>query len=293
MFETSDNPTRPAGPSIGERVADARRRLRSAAEVATSPREADLLLAHVLGWTESQVRARDDRLLSAEVAARFEALLRRRLEGEPVAYLIGVREFYGRDFEVDDRVLIPRPETEHLIEVVTGLGLEAGRVLDVGTGSGCIAVTLACEMPGVRLTATDLSVGALQVARRNAERHGVGDRVEPLRGHLTTAVDLSAFQVVVSNPPYVAPEAAVDMSPDVLRYEPHLALFAEDHGRALIVELLDAAEALRSGASLWLELGYDQGDWILAAIAARPYLRDGRCLRDYAGHPRVAGCVRV
>ena len=133
MFETSDNPTRPAGPSIGERVADARRRLRSAAEVATSPREADLLLAHVLGWTESQVRARDDRLLSAEVAARFEALLRRRLEGEPVAYLIGVREFYGRDFEVDDRVLIPRPETEHLIEVVTGLGLEAGRVLDVGT----------------------------------------------------------------------------------------------------------------------------------------------------------------
>ena len=291
---------------VGREVADGRQRLRRAAEtgLGTSAREADLLAAHVLGWTEAQVRARDDRALSVAQRDHYRRLIERRVAGEPVAYLTGRREFFGRELSVDDRVLIPRPETEHLIEAVlsdpvvveSAAGSKAAdgpRLLDVGTGSGCIAVTLACELPTARVTATDLSTGALEVARRNARRLGVGSRVDFLQTHLAAGLDLGAFDVLVSNPPYVANEAAAEMSPEVADYEPHLALFAEDQGRALIVELLDAAVGLRSGAAIWLELGYDQGDWILGAMAERPHLDRGRLLRDYSGHPRVAGCVRA
>ncbi|HVR07812.1 MAG TPA: peptide chain release factor N(5)-glutamine methyltransferase, partial [Thermoanaerobaculia bacterium] len=211
-----------SGRLLGDLLREGRRRL--AATAFAPPREAALLLGAVLGLTEAQAMARDDQAVPAAAAARFEALLARRLAGEPVAYLLGGREFYGRRFAVDQRVLIPRPETEHVVEAALALALPAApRILDVGTGSGCLAVTLALELRGATVTAADLSPGALAVAAGNARRHGVAGRVAAVASDLTVAFDLGGFDLVVSNPPYVDPADAPGLSPEVCKFEPHLA----------------------------------------------------------------------
>ena len=290
----ASDPSPTGNKTISQWLTEARR-VFSESPIEISPREAFLLLAHVLDWSEAQVRARDDRLLEAEAAGHFQGLLTRRAAGEPSAYLTGIREFFGRELQVDRRVLIPRPETEHLVEAtLTRLkDVPSPRVLDVGTGSGCVALTLACELPSARVTATDLSLDALEVARLNARHLNVWDRMSWLRGDLTKACALARFDAVVSNPPYVAEEAAEQMSPEVLDFEPHSALFAADQGRRLIVELLDDARRMKSGAHLCFELGFDQGEWALGEIDARPHLKDGELIRDYAGLSRVVACIRV
>jgi release factor glutamine methyltransferase len=264
---------------------EGRRRL--AATPFASTREAALLLGRVLGLSEAQVMARDDQPVPDAAAARFEGLLARRLAGEPAAYLIGEKEFYGRSFAVDARVLIPRPETEHLVEVVLGLELPpAPRLLDVGTGSGCLAVTLALELRGARVAASDLSSSALAVAAANARRHGVSGRVGAVASDLTAAFDLARFDLVVANPPYVDPAQAPALSPEVCNFEPHLALFSTGGGDAILARLFAECAALRPGVPLVVEIGFGQ---LTAARrhAASSALEIVAARRDYAGVPRV------
>ncbi len=261
--------------SVGDLVAQTRQRLR-AAPFEISPREASLLLRHVLGWSESRVLAYPESLVDEEARRRLDELVERRLKGEPVAHLFGEKEFWGRDFLVDRRVLTPRPETEHLIEAALELNLPPSpRILDLCTGSGCIAVTLALEIDGARVVASDLSLDALDVARANAARHEAA--VSFVAADLCEALRLDVFDLVVSNPPYVDP--AADLSPEVRDFDPSLALFAENRGRAIIERLLEESAAMRPGVTLLMEIGYDQGDWLA-----------GRCeiRRDYAGLPRLA-----
>jgi release factor glutamine methyltransferase len=218
---------------------------------------------------------------------RFRDLLERRLRGEPVAYLLGEREFFGRVFRVDSRVLIPRPETEHVVEATLAEALPASpRILDVGTGSGCLAVTLALERPGSRVVATDLSLGALAVAAGNARRLGAADRVSFVHTDLTDGLDLSRFDLVVSNPPYVDLGETPEISPEIIHYEPHLALFPPGGGDEILARLIASCGALRPGTVLAVEIGRGQLD------AARQYAEaagfDLKGVRqDYSGIPRV------
>ena len=249
-------------------------------------------MSHVLRLSEAQVLAHSDRPLAAEEAARFEALLARRLTGEPFAYLTGEKEFYGRPFAVDRRVLIPRPETEHLVEAVLALPLpQAPRILDVGTGSGSIAVTLALELPAARLVASDRSPGALAVAAGNARRHRVSDRVALVGADLFAGLDLGRFDLVVSNPPYVDPGEAGELSPEVVDFEPGRALFPSHRGTALIEDLIEGSARLRRGVSLVIEIGRGQLATVRHAATAAG-LTVAAVVDDYAGVPRVVRLER-
>jgi len=243
-------------PTIGQLLAEARPLL-AATPFGASTREARLLLGHVLGLSEARVIARQEGEVPPEAEGRFRDLLARRLSGEPVAYLMGEREFWGRPFAVDSRVLIPRPETEHLVEVALAERLpERPWILDVGTGSGILAVTLALEIPGSRVVATDLSPGALAVAARNARRLGAG--VSPVNTDLAAGLDLSRFDLVVSNPPYVDRSEIPEMSIEVCNFEPSLALFPPGAGDSLYPRLFAQCGDLRSGVGLAVEIGRGQ-----------------------------------
>ena len=271
---------------VRDLLADARARL-AATSFGAPPREASLLLGRVLGLTEAQILARDREEISPEAAERFRALLERRLTGEPVAYLFGEREFYGRTFQVDDRVLIPRPETEHVIEAALAEPLpHRPWILDVGTGSGILAVTLALEVPDARAVATDLSLGALAVASGNAQRLGAAGRVLPVRTDLTAGLDLSRFDLVVSNPPYIDPADAPALSPEVSRFEPSLALFAPGSGDSILARLFVLCAGLRSGVRLIVEIGFGQLDLARRHAEASDLLLE-EARPDYSGIPRV------
>ena len=169
-------------------------------------RDAETLLLHLVGRDRAYLLAHGDEMMSAEDAVRYSARIERRLTGEPIQYITGEAEFYGLPFRVTHDVLIPRPETEHFVEKVLELaaGLAAPRIVDVGTGSGAIAVALAYKLPGAVVTATDLSEAALAMARENARRNGVAERIRFLHGDLLEPVLREQFDIVVSNPPYVA-----------------------------------------------------------------------------------------
>jgi len=269
-----------------ELLADARARL-AATSFGAPPREAALLLGRVLGLSEAQILARDRDEVPPEAAERFSSLLARRLTGEPAAYLFGEREFYGRTFQVTPAVLIPRPETEHVVEAALAEPLPPRpRILDVGTGSGILAGTLALEVPGSRVVATDLSAGALAVAAGNARRFGARDRVFPVRTDLTAGLDLSCFDLVVSNPPYIDPADAPELSPEVCKFEPHLALFAPGRGDSVLARLFSLCAGLRSGVRLIVEIGYGQLDVARDHAEASALLLEG-AWQDYSSIPRV------
>lgn len=277
--------THPAAPpTIRELLGAARKRL--AAAPLASGREAHLLLGHLLGLGEASLLARDDGHVNDETVARFESLVARRLAGEPIAYLVGSREFYGRSFAVDARVLVPRPETEHLVEAALAL---AGalpprpRILDLGTGSGCIAVTLALELPGSRLVATDRSPAALAVARRNVT--ALGASVGVVGAEWATALRADRFDLVVSNPPYLDP-AGGEVAPEVARWEPGSALWAGAGGLDAHGSLLDSLAVARADTPLLIEIGLGQRE-PLAALAA------GRGWHLAAVHRDLAGIERV
>jgi release factor glutamine methyltransferase len=270
--------------TIRQLLAEARPRL-AATSFGAPPREALLLLGHVLGLSEAQALTRGDSEVPARAEARFRALLERRLTGEPAAYLMGEREFYGRPFLVDSRVLIPRPETEHVVEEALAASLpERPWILDVGTGSGCLAVTLALEIPGSCVVATDLSPGALALAAKNARR--LGARISLLATDLTAGLDLARFDLVVSNPPYIDLADAPLLSPEVCYFEPALALFAPGSGDSVLARLFAQCTALRPGVSLVVEIGYGQLD-VARGHAASSGLEVLRVRADYAGIPRV------
>jgi release factor glutamine methyltransferase len=213
----------------------------------------------------------------------------RRERGEPSAYIIGTREFWGLDFAVTPSVLIPRPETEFIVEEALALlrGNEAVRVADIGTGSGCVAVAIASEAPGCQVVATDVSREALVVARKNAVRHEVADRIEFIPTSYLDGV-AGRFDVIASNPPYVRDGDKSALSRDV-RHEPDVALFGGGEGLRDITGVLDSAsEKLRSGGWLVMEFGYGQEPSVEALIAARPTLRLERIRCDLQGIPRTA-----
>ncbi len=250
-------------------------------------REARLLLGTVLGWSEAEVMARREREVPADAAERFRDWVERRAAGEPFAYLAGEREFYGRVFRVDPRVLIPRPETEHVVEAALALDLPAApRFLDVGTGSGCLAITLALERPEALAVATDTSLGALAVARGNAVRLAVSSRVQFAAADLARALDLAAFDCVVSNPPYVATVSAAALPIDVREHEPAAALFAGRDGLDAIRRLLPGLGPLRPGTPLVLEVGAGQATGVESLLGEHGFAHR-RTLPDAAGLARV------
>lgn len=269
----------------------ARARL-AAASIDEAPLEADLLVAHALGQDRLALY-RDPHLpLTRSQAATLEALLVRRCAREPLPYLLGHREFYGLDFAVDPRVLIPRPETETLVEHALAWARarppEADLTLaDVGTGSGCIAVSLAVHLPQARLIATDLSPGALAVARANAQRHGAADRIAFRCGDLLEPLT-EPVDAIVANLPYVAEDAAPTLAPEVCQHEPAEALFAGPDGLSLLRRCLaTASPRLRPGGALFLEFSpLQRGP--LVALAAQTFPDATREVgEDLAGLSRV------
>jgi release factor glutamine methyltransferase len=261
----------------------------AAAGVATARLDAEVLLAHALGLGRAALYARLREAVEPDAAARFEALVARRRRREPVAYLTGEQEFWSLPFAVTPDVLIPRPETELIVSAaLEGAAPSARRppaILDLGTGSGCLAVALARELPAACVTAVDVSPAALAVARRNAERHGVAERIAFLAGDLYAPLPAgAAFDLVVSNPPYLAPGDAA--SPEVA-FEPRAALFAGADGLDLVRRLVAGASAhLRPGARLLVEIGCGQAGAVLA-LAAAAGLAAARVEADLAGIPRL------
>jgi len=259
--------------------------------------DAELLVGHALGMTRLQLYLDRERPLDEEELARARELLRRRAHREPVAYIIGRKEFYGREFAVTPAVLIPRPETELLVEDVLrelrGRFGEAGPidVLEFGAGSGAIGVTLAAEYAGVRVVATEASEEAAAVARANAQRQGVADRVE-VRTQSDFAGIAGPFHALVSNPPYVAETDAATLPPEVVQFEPHEALFAGPDGMRWITWLLDAGRELlrRDGGFLAMEIGAGMGTQVSACATQRGW-RVEAVLPDYAGLDRIVRAV--
>ena len=256
-----------------------------------SPRlTAEVLLAHVLKVGRVRLYVDLDRPVEKEELATFKALITRRMAGEPTQYLTGVREFYNRPFKVDPRVLIPRPETELLVEAALhALPKDApGRALDLCTGSGCIAVSLAAERPQAEVLAVDLSKDACALARENAEALGVGARVQVLEGDLYAPLPPEArFQLVVSNPPYVGSDEIAGLSAEVRR-EPRLALDGGPDGLALVRRVVAGARrVLEPGGLLALEIGETQGPQLLALLTEAGF-QDPRVERDLERRERMA-----
>ena len=258
--------------------------------------DTQVLLSHVLKVDRSFLFAYPERLLSPEQARQFLALLERREQGEPVAYLVGHQEFYGREFVVDKRVLIPRPETELLVEVALracrGM-LDAGRtplVADIGTGSGVIPITLAIEEPRLPyLYATDISSDALDVASLNCRRHHVEERVRLPQGDLLAPVP-EPVDVVTANLPYVGTNEMEILEPDVRDYEPHLALFSGPNGLDLLQRFFTEAQLpgkLKNGAILVLEIGYSQREPLARLLQELWPQAQVMFIKDYAGWDRV------
>lgn len=285
----------------------------SAANVPSHTLAAELLLMHALGRDRAWLYSHPEEILTSHAAAEFFALVARRAAGEPTQYLTGKQEFWGLEFEVTPAVLIPRPETEHVVEIalerLRGRRLRGGgqspdaalRIADVGTGSGCLAVALAREFPHADVFATDISAAAIEIAGRNAARHGVGDRVHFLRGNLLepigrsglTGDESSPFDLIVSNPPYIGRHEADDLQREVREHEPHQALFGGATGVELYSDLVNqAVPLLKRGGSLVVELGYDSAPRVREIFERDLRWTNVAITLDLAGIERVLAADR-
>ncbi len=293
-MKRADNLAEPAieasttSPTLGSALAEASAALAAFHESARL--EAELLLAHVLRRARSHLHAHPEQCLDAVSAAHFRSLLQRRIEGEPLAYLTGEREFWSLPLAVSPAVLIPRPESELVVERALALLSEprsdsgAMRVAELGTGSGAIVLALATERPHWGLVATDRCAAALRVARLNAQRLGLAERIEFLEGDWFAPLGARRFHAILSNPPYVSDSEANAGS---LRFEPRLALSAGPSGLEALTYLITHAGAyLEPGGWLVLEHGLAQGRPLERALVAAGYARV-RCHRDLTGRDRV------
>jgi release factor glutamine methyltransferase len=276
--------------TVAEALRLATRRLADAG-VAEPVLDAELLLRHVMAWDRAALLARGAALLSSDQAKRFLALVGEREARRPVQHLTGTQAFWGRDFLVTPDVLIPRPETEILVEVAMELlsGLAAPVVVDVGTGSGCIALTIAAERPDVEVHGVDISHAALEVARTNARRLGLESRVLLFRGDLLSPVAHLAGSVhlVVSNPPYVHPADLPALAPEVRDHEPRLALVPTPDASDLYRRLAAGTRRLlRAEGALAVEIGLGMADEV-SAITESEGFRVERAVPDLQGIPRV------
>jgi release factor glutamine methyltransferase len=273
---------------------------------------AELLLMHALGRDRSWIYAHSEHELDATARQQYFSLIARRASGVPTQHLTGHQEFWGLDFEVTPDVLIPRPETEHVIEVALehlGVGSEAGsprrkeefRIADVGTGSGCIAIALAHELPAAQIIATDISAAALEVARRNAARHGVASRIDfiecnlmdALHHHsLVTSHQSPHLDLIASNPPYIGRQEMATLPREVREHEPAVALFGGEAGTEIYAPLIaQAAKLLKPAGILVLELGHDSAERV-SRLLDSPEWTSVAITDDLAGISRVASAKR-
>ncbi len=290
----------------------------NAASVPSSSLAAELLLIHVLARDRTWLYTHPEDPVDSATLENYFAIIARRAAGEPTQYIVGKQEFWGLEFEVTPAVLIPRPETEHVIEVaIERLGPTRRnselRIADVGTGSGCIAVALAKEFPHAQIVATDISPAALEIAKRNAARHNLAERIkfaeadllqfafrqspianrQPQTRHspLDTSHSVSSqnlLHLIVSNPPYIADAEAPTLQREVREHEPKIALFAGPTGLEIYARLIEQAESrLAPGGSLILELGYGAAERVHKMIEARAAWHHITITNDLAGIPRV------
>ncbi|MGB8523188.1 MAG: peptide chain release factor N(5)-glutamine methyltransferase [Candidatus Acidiferrales bacterium] len=309
--------------NVNAQTMDIRRALKEgmatlrASRVPSHTLAAELLLMHALGRDRTWLYTHPEALLETADAEKYFALIARRAAGEPTQYLTGKQEFWGLEFKVTPAVLIPRPETEHVMEVAlarlgprglkihmdTGLPREKLLVADVGTGSGCLAISLAYELPHADVFATEISAPALQVARRNATRHALAERINFVQGDLlapflrpslTTSPATLPFDLIVSNPPYVASNEAGQLQREVRDHEPSEALFGGPTGVEIYARLIEQAGALlRSGGILVLELGHNSAEHVRTILATQKCWTNVTFTNDLAGIPRVAAADRV
>ncbi|MFL6500308.1 MAG: peptide chain release factor N(5)-glutamine methyltransferase [Candidatus Udaeobacter sp.] len=250
-----------------------------------SPRlNAEHLLAHVLGQKRMELYLDFEREVRESELAPLRQLVKRRGSGEPLQHLLGTVEFCGRSFRCDKRALVPRPETEQLVELLISRfksEFACSRMIDVGTGSGAIALTLAAEFPKGEIVGADISDDALMLARENAERLKLADRVRFLRSNLLESIQPD-FDLIVANLPYVSTDYRQNLSREVL-HDPEVALFAGSRGDELMRQLIqDAPSWLRSGGMLAMEIGVDQSEALVAALSEKNY-RDILTEKDYSG----------
>ena len=263
-------------------------------QASTAVLDADLLARHAADWDLATWLARRTEPADDAFVARYEPLVERRLRREPVAYIRGVQEFWGREFHVTSDVLIPRPETELLIEQAAVFLTEHpdAVVVDIGTGSGCIAITLALEHPGADVTAIDISEPALTVARGNAARLGA-ERVRFVHGSLLAQAP-RPIDLIVANPPYVAERDRPGLSPEVREHEPSIALFGGHDGWRYVRAILRAApDALAVAGCLMMELGYGQSEQLAEEVEQAGRLRLQGIAQDLQGIPRLALVTRL
>lgn len=294
----------PVSLKVGEAVLKAAEYLRGRG--VDSPRlDAELLMAHALGYDRLKVYLQWDMVLSPEETERMRGVLRRRgADREPIARILGQCEFFGRPFRVARGAFVPRPETEWLIERVLqdfrgGNGMNASdspgefQAIDIGTGSGCLAITLALECPQAAVHATDISDDALRIARENAAALGVGGRVRFHRGDLFAGLD-GPFDLVLSNPPYVATEAIAGLMPEVVLHDPHTALDGGEGGLQIVERLIAETTArTRPGAMLLLEIGEGQGAEVARRLQEAGGFSAIQVHRDLAGLERYVEARRA
>jgi release factor glutamine methyltransferase len=257
--------------------------------------DAEVLARRVLGWDRARFPTDRDERATSVFLLNYEPLVARRERREPVSYILGTREFWGLPFEVGPDVLIPRPETELIIEETLAATPKDARplIVDVGTGSGCIAVVLALELPAARVVATDVSRHALTVARRNAVRHGVAGRIRFVETSFLDGI-VARADIVVSNPPYVPSVSQPGLTPEVRDYEPPVAVFAGEDGLdALRSVMSGAACTLRDGGLLVMEFGYGQDDCVATLASELGGLDVVKIRHDLQDIPRTLVCRRA
>lgn len=248
--------------------------------------ETRMLLMHVLGLSRVQLITQSGQTLSTEQAQQLNALIARRVRGEPMAYILGQREFYGLDFFVTPEVLIPRPDTELLVELALRYAPQGGRLLDLGTGSGAIAVSIAQQRPDLQVVAVDLSDAALKIAEKNAARHLSPGRIQFVQSDWYRALPAQKFSTIVSNPPYIV-KGDQHLSQGDLRFEPIDALTDHADGLSAYRQIIAGAGArLEDGGWLLMEHGYDQAEAVQALLAAQG-------LTEVQSWPDLAGILRV
>lgn len=283
--------------TIHSLVAAARRRLHRAGIPATEANlDARLLAERLLGWDATRYLTQADQAAPAGFAERYQILINRRADREPVAYICGVQEFWDLSFEVSPAVLIPRPETELIVEVFLERFPDRDtplRVADVCTGSGCLAVAIASERPQAAIVAADISSEALIVARRNADRHGVSRQITWLNTDVLQNVP-GPFDAIVSNPPYVPAAEAKTLEPEVIEHEPRQALVAGSDGLSVVRRLLAQSPGrLKPSGSLIFEFGFGQAPAVSQLVTQTPDLALIDIRRDLQGIPRTAVAQRI
>ena len=259
----------------------------TAADVGSPRMNAEVLLMFVLGCDRAYLYAHPERELTADESARYDEALAERSRGVPSQYITGHQEFWGLDLIVTPAVLIPRPETEHLVEATLELAraIERPRIIDVGTGSGCVALALASELTQAKFEATDISADALEIAKSNAARLALDGRVRFRQTNLLEGVASESFDFVVSNPPYVGESEADKVQREVRKFEPHIAVFGGPEGLDVYRRLIPQGRAvLRPGGYLLMEIGFSQERAILDLLADWAEVRS---VPDLQGIPRV------